>query len=131
MASRLAWADLSQGYRKTLIAVPIVSGVGLLTASLLGYVAAGVMFCVGIGLGLLNSRMMISSTARFAASDGSNPRRLMFGTLQRLAGVTIIALAFVFFFRPEGIAVVIGLAVFQLLMLGTAGASVVGEVRKG
>ncbi|MQA87345.1 MAG: hypothetical protein GEV03_22635 [Streptosporangiales bacterium] len=120
---------MSRNYRKALIGAAILGGVGVIVGTLLGYWAAGVLLCVGLALGGINSRLMLSSTFRLAESEVVGKRPFMLGTLWRLAAITAVALALVFAFRPHGVAVVVGLAVFQLLMVVTAGASVLREVR--
>ena len=129
MTAGLALTDLSRNYRKALIAAAVIGGAGLVVGSLLGYWAAGALLCVGLALGAVNTRMMLSSTIRMAESEEIGKRPFMFGTLRRLAGITAVALALVYFFRPEGVAVVVGLAVFQLLVVTAAGATIVREVR--
>lgn len=129
MAEGLTLRALSRNYRQALIGAAILGGVGLIAGSLLGYWKAGILLCVGLLLGGLNGRLMLRSTLRLAETENVGKRPFMFGTLRRLAGITAIALVLVFTFRPHGIAVVVGLAVFQLLMVATAGASVLREVR--
>lgn len=129
MASGLALTDLSRGYRKALIGAAVLGALSVVAAIALGYWAAGVLLCVGLALGAVNSGLMLSTTVRLTASEETRKRPFMFGTLKRLAAVTAVALALVYVFRPEGVAVVVGLAVFQVLMVATAGAAVVREVR--
>jgi hypothetical protein len=49
--------------------------------------------------------------------------------LQRLGVLTAIALLIAFAFRPQGFTVLIGLAVFQLLMMGSTAGAMVRQLR--
>jgi hypothetical protein len=51
------------------------------------------------------------------------------GRLQRLGVLTAIALLIAFAFRPQGFTVLIGLAVFQLLMMGSTAGAMVRQLR--
>lgn len=131
MDTDVALTDVSRHYRKTLVAAPIAGGVGLLLSALLGYPVAGAMFVAGLGLGLLNSRLLIGSASRYSASGDSRKRPLVFGALQRLAAITLVAFALAYIFRPEGLAVLAGLAAFQVIMMAGASGPLLREVRKG
>jgi len=124
-----ALANASRRYRSILIVCPIVGAIVLVALIVLGYPIAGATFCVGLFIGFVNSRMVISSLARFAESENPNKRALMSGVVQRLALVTLIALGIGFTFRPEGFAVLAGLALFQTMALGSTSASMMREIR--
>jgi hypothetical protein len=84
---------------------------------------------VGLFMGLINSRMVIAQAAKFTQAEGPDKRALAFGALQRLGAVTAVALLIAFAFRPQGFTVLIGLAAFQLLMMGAAAAAMVRQLR--
>lgn len=131
MTASLALTDLSRQYRKTMIAAPFVGGVGLLVSSLLGHPVAGVMFCVGLALGLINSRLVIGATVRFSESgQDSGTKPFIFGALKRLGAITLACFALAFLFRPEGLAAIVGLAVFQLIMMSLGASPLLREVRR-
>lgn len=129
MTEGLTLTDLSRNHRKSLVGAAVLGGIALIVASLLGYWVVGALLCAGLALGVVNSRLMLSSTIRLAENDEVSKRPFMFGTLRRLAAVSAVALALVYLFRPEGVAVVVGLAVFQLVMVTTAGVSIAREAR--
>ena len=79
--------------------------------------------------GFINSRMMIAQAAKFTQMENPDRRALTFGVLQRLGALTAIALLIAFAFRPQGFTVLIGLAVFQLLMMGAAAGAMVRQSR--
>jgi hypothetical protein len=80
-------------------------------------------------MGFINSRMVIAQAAKFTRLENPDKRALTFGVLQRLAVLTAIALLIAFAFRPQGFTVLIGLAVFQLLMMGAATGAMVRQLR--
>jgi len=97
--------------------------------SVLGYPVAGIALCVGLFMGFVNSRMVIAQAAKFTQMENPNKRALTFGVLQRLGVLTAIALLIAFAFRPQGFTVLIGLAVFQLLMMGSTASAMVRQLR--
>ncbi len=131
MEQGLALADVNRRYRKTLVASALVGGAGLLVASFLGHPVAGGLFCAGLVLGLVNSRLVIGATARFASDADASKRRFAFGALQRLAVITLVALLLAYAFRPEGLAVFAGLVAFQMILIAGATGPMLREVRKG
>lgn len=131
MATGFALTGVRRQFRKTLIVTPIVGGAGLLVASLLGHPAAGALFCAGLALGLINSRLVIGAAVRYAASEDSSKKPVVAGSLKRLGAITLVAFVLAYLFRPEGIATVFGLALFQLIMMGGASGPLMREVRNG
>lgn len=127
--STQALVDVSRRYRLVLIISPIAGLTGLIVLSVLGYPVAGAAFCVGLFMGFINSRMVIAQAAKFTQLENPDKRALAFGVLQRLGALTAIALLIAFAFRPQGFAVLIGLAVFQLLMMGAATGAMVRQLR--
>jgi hypothetical protein len=110
--------------------VCLIAGLaGLIVLSVLGYPVAGAAFCVGLFMGFMNSRMVIAQAAKFTQMENPNKRALTFGVLQRLGVLTAIALLIAFAFRPQGFTVLIGLAVFQLLMMGSTAGAMVRQLR--
>ena len=124
-----ALVDVGRRYRLVLIACPIAGLIGLIVLSVLGYPVAGIAFCVGLFMGFINSRMVIAQAAKLTQMENPDKRALTFGVLQRLGVLTAIALLIAFAFRPQGFTVFIGLAVFQLLMMGAATGAMVRQLR--
>jgi hypothetical protein len=127
--SRQALVDVGRRYRLVLIACPVAGLTGLIALSVLGYPVAGIALCVGLFMGFINSRMVIAQAAKFTQLENPNKRELTFGVLQRLGVLTAIALLIAFAFRPQGFAVLIGLAAFQLLMMGSTAGAMVRQLR--
>jgi len=127
--SRQALVDVGRRYRLVLIVCPIAGLAGLIVLSVLGYPVAGTAFCVGLFMGFVNSRMVITQAAKFTQTENPNKRALTFGVLQRLGVLTVVALLIAFAFRPQGFTVLIGLAAFELLMMGSTTGAMVRQLR--
>jgi hypothetical protein len=128
-ASRPALVDVSRRYRLVLVVCPIAGLAGLIVFSVLGYPVAGIALCAGLFMGFINSRMVIAQAAKFTQLENPDRRALTFGVLKRLGTLTAIALLIAFAFRPQGFTVLIGLAVFQLLMMGSTAGAMVRQLR--
>ena len=130
MVSGPVLVDVGRRYRLVLIACPVVGLAGLIVLSVLGYPVAGITFCVGLFMGFINSRMVIAQAAKLTQLANPDKRALAFGVLQRLGALTAIALLIAFAFRPQGFSVFVGLAVFQLLMMGSTAGAMVRQLRR-
>lgn len=86
-----------------------------------GHAMFGVFFGVGLGLGLLNALLVQRSVASITAGDHPLKRKMALNSATRLLVISAIGLAIAFAFRPMGLGVVFGLALFQVvLVLSTA-----------
>lgn len=103
--------------RRPLLIALLIGAVGVLVAGLVGHVMMGVLGCVGMLLGLVNARMLQRSVVKVISSDNPTKKALAVSSAQRLMVVTVLALAFGFFLRPDGLGVFLGLAIFQFVMI--------------
>ncbi len=118
-------------FRRAVMVACIVGVVALIVALPLGYLLGVAFGCVGLGLGMLNSRLVQLSVVRFARMESSHPKRQFVGSVVfRLALITVLAMALALLFRPDGIGVIVGLGVFQLLMIVVAALPMVREMRR-
>lgn len=145
MTPGIALTDVSRQYRKVLVLMPFIGAAVLLLSFVLGHPIAGATFCFGLLLGLINSRLMIGATARLSegaaklseeggdvseSAGAASKTPFIVGSLKRLGAITLAAAVVGYFFRPDGLAVVVGLGVFQLtMMVGVAG-PLLREVRQ-
>jgi hypothetical protein len=130
MATDAALGGVTRGYKRLLIVASVLGLVGLIVCSLLGHYIAGLTLCVGIALGFVNTRLTLSAAARFSEAKDSSKRPIIFGSLQRLALITVIGLAISWWLRPDGIGVLGGLALFQVLLLGNTSSALRRELRR-
>lgn len=130
MASDAAFGGVTRGYRRVLLMAAVIGVVGLIVAIIIGHYIAGLTFCVGIGLGFINTRVTINNAARFSTTKDHSKRPIIFGSLQRLALITAVALLIAYALRPDGLATLVGLAVFQMVLLGNTSSSLFRELRR-
>jgi len=98
-----------------------LTAVATLIAGLSGHLKVGVFFGIGLLLGLLNALLVQRSVGLITAKDHPLKRSMALNSASRLAIITIIGLCIAYVFRPAGLGVVFGLALFQvLLVLSTA-----------
>jgi hypothetical protein len=93
---------------------------------------AGPGVCIGLALGMINARLLQKSVLRrFQAATGRTVQgsRFLASGLTRLAGITAVAVVLTLIERPLGIGVVIGLAVYQVVLLGASAVVMYRQVR--
>jgi hypothetical protein len=126
---KLALRSAARNYNRSLLVSAILGVVGLVVLSLTVSLDAGILFCVGLGLGVLNSQLVQRSLVR-AVTDGRSDRKtISFGVLRRLSLITVLAVGIAVLYRPEGLLVFIGLMVFQMISLATVLAGLARQVR--
>lgn len=130
MATDAALGGVTRGYRRVLIVAAALGTAGLIVTLLLGHFIAGLTLLVGIVLGFVNTRLTLSAAARFSETKDRSKRPIIFGSLQRLAVITAVALLVAYAFRPDGIATLGGLALFQVLLLGNTTTALRRELRR-
>lgn len=116
--------------RRPVIIATAVGAVGLLVCGLFGHIVMGILFVIGLGLGLLNTRLLQRSVVKVISSE--NPSRTAIGrsSAPRLLLISGLAIALGIFLRPDGFGVFLGLAVFQVIILGTTALPVMKERRQ-
>jgi hypothetical protein len=127
---RLALRSAARNYSKSLVLSAAIAAVGLVGLWITVSLDAGILFCVGIGLGVLNSQLVQRSLVR-AVTDGRTDRKaISFGVLKRLSLITLLAVGIAVLYRPIGLLVFIGLMVFQMLSLATVLGGLARQVRR-
>jgi hypothetical protein len=80
-------------------------------------VMVGVFLGVGLLLGLLNAVGVQRSVAAITAEAHPLKKKMAMNSASRLMIITVIGLAVAFVFRPDGLGVLFGLALFQVLLV--------------
>jgi len=127
---QLALRSASRNFQRALLVALAIGVSGLVGLSLAGHFVAGVLLCVGLGLGAVNSRLVQRSLVAFVSAGDPNKGKLMVGVLRRLVIVSAVAFAIAFLYRPEGWVVLLGLALFQVLVMGSVFGGLFKEVRR-
>jgi ATP synthase I subunit len=91
--------------------------VAMLVAGSLGRVMVGAFFGIGLLLGLLNAVGVQRSVAAITADAHPLKKKMAMNSAGRLLVITAIGLTVAFVFRPAGLGVLFGLALFQVLLV--------------
>lgn len=125
-------AEIDKIMRRTLVASGIVAAFALAAAFEFGHPLIGAGVLIGLGLGLANSRAFQVSAARLITPAGTLARRpFAASVLGRLALVTLVAFGLLVLERQLGWGAIIGLSLFQLLMVTYAARAMLRYARAG
>jgi len=113
--------------RSLVLAMPI-GALALLVLALLGHPLAGVFVVLGLAFGVLNTWLMQRSVVRYG--ERRSKGGFVGGMLGRLFLLTAASLAAVTLVRPDGIGLLAGIAVFQMIVLLGAAVPVFKELRR-
>jgi ATP synthase I chain len=105
--------------------------VAVAAAGALGHPMVGAFFGVGLLLGLLNALGVQRSVAAITAEEHPLKKNMAINSASRLMIITVIGLAIAFVFRPDGLGVVFGLALFQVLLVASTALPVWKKLRTG
>ena len=118
MFERVQLPDVATVARRTMLGALVVGVLGLVVLLLFSQNWASLGLCVGIGLGMVNFRLVMRSVAKVGRrAEGNKRRPLAMNTLGRLMTMTVIALALAWVEPPLGLGIIGGLALFQFLLL--------------
>jgi len=108
-----------------------VTAVVIVAAGLLDRVMFGVFFGVGLGLGLINAILVQRSVDAITAEAHPLKRKMAVNSATRLLVISVIGLAIAIAFRPLGLGVLFGLALFQVLLVLSTALPVWKKIRNG
>jgi hypothetical protein len=112
------------------VLVSAVLGLGaIVVLTVAGHPLMGVFGLVGLALGALNNRLLQRSVVAYASSAAPDKKGFRRGVLLRLVSTTLIAIGCAVLADPDGLAVFLGLAVFQAIMLIGAAVPVFRSLR--
>ena len=109
----------------------VLTAAAVAIAASLGNPMVGVFFGVGLLLGLLNALGVQRSVAAITAEDHPLKKKMAANSATRLLVITTVGLAVAFVFRPAGLGVLFGLALFQVLLVLTTALPVWKKLRTG
>lgn len=123
----------SVAFRPLRLFVVCVVFAGLVTvvAALLDHPMVGVFFGIGLGLGLLNAVLVQRSVDSITAEEHPLKRKMALNSATRLLIMTVIGLTIAFIFRPQGLGVVFGMALFQVLLVISTALPVMKKLKAG
>ncbi|BBX95678.1 ATP synthase subunit I [Mycobacterium lacus] len=109
----------------------VLTAVATLGAGLIGHLMLGAFFGIGLLLGLLNALLVRRSVESITAKEHPLKSAMALNSASRLAIITILGLFIAYVFRPSGLGVVFGLALFQVLLVATTALPVWQKLRSG
>ncbi len=116
---------------RLLVTSAAITAVAIAAAALSGHLMVGVFFGVGLLLGLLNALLVRRSVASITAKDHPMKSTMALNSATRLAIITVIGLIIAYIFRPAGLGVVFGLALFQVVLVLSTALPVWKKLRTG
>jgi hypothetical protein len=109
----------------------VLAGLATLAAGLLGHPLVGIFFGIGLGLGLLNAILVQRSVEAITADAHPLKRKMALNSATRLLVMTVIGLTIAFIFRPQGLGVVFGMALFQVVLVISTALPVMKKIKSG
>jgi hypothetical protein len=131
-AAAFGYAEIAAQAKRIVWPCCILGGIVLVGLALLKQPFAGLGVCIGLALGMVNARLLQRSVLRrFQSASGQAVKGGAFlaSGLFRLGLITLIAVGLALIERPLGIGVVVGLAVYQILLLGASAVVMYRQVR--
>lgn len=122
-------AHVALNLRRAVILAVVAGAVAIAVLSAIGHPLAGLFVVIGLAGGGLNVLALQRSMARFATGEHGGKRVFLGNVFMRLGVFTLFALLLAFLVRPDGLGVVGGLALFHVLIVGTASVPVFKELR--
>ncbi|GAB3133444.1 ATP synthase subunit I [Tsukamurella serpentis] len=98
----------------------ILAGLSVVVAGVsvaFGHTFLGIWFFVGGLLALLNAKLAVIKVATVTAEDEPRKAPVAVNSMVRLGAVSVIAIVIAYFFRPDGLGVIFGLAAGQVILV--------------
>ncbi len=116
---------------RLLVICVIFTGMVIVGAVLLGHPMVGGFFGIGLALGLVNAVLVKRSVSKITAEEHPLKHKMALNSATRLMIMTVVGLIIAFLFRPAGLGVVFGMALFQLLLVFSTVLPVAKKLRAG
>jgi hypothetical protein len=118
MFEQFSLPDVTVVSRRTVLGALLAGVGGLVLCLFVSQPWAALGLCFGLALGLLNFRLILRSVVRVGKRvDARRRRPLALNTLGRMGILTVAALGLLVLKPPLGFGFLVGLALFQLLLL--------------
>lgn len=96
-----------------------------------GNLKFGAFFGLGMALGLANALLVRRAVAKVTAKEHPLKAQMAANSAMRLVVISAIALVITWFFKPAGIGVLFGVALFQAILVMTTALPVMKKLRAG
>lgn len=114
---------------RLLIICIALTAVATLVAAQLGHVVFGVFLGLGLALGLVNALLIRRSALKITADDHPLKSKMALNSATRLLVITVIGMVIAYLFKPVGLGVLVGLALFEVLLVSSTALPVVKKLR--
>jgi O-antigen/teichoic acid export membrane protein len=114
---------------RLLVICVVLAAAATLAAALLDHPLVGLFFAIGLGLGLLNAVLIQRSVLSITAKDHPLKRNMAMNSATRLLIMTVIGLTIAYVFKPQGLGVVFGMALFQVILVASTTLPVVKKLK--
>lgn len=94
-----------------------------------GQLMLGVFFGIGLVLGLVNALLVRRAALSITATDHPLKSKMALNSATRLLIITVIGLVIAYLFKPQGLGVLVGLALFEVLLVASTALPVVRKLR--
>lgn len=108
----------------------VVTVLVIAAAVVLGHPLVGVFFALGVVAIFVNAKMVALAVARVAAEEHPRKKLLAVNSAVRLGAITVLALLAAILVRPDGLGVMFGLAVGQVVLVLSTVIPVMKGLRK-
>lgn len=108
-----------------------LTALAVVLAAVAGHIMFGVFLGVGLALGLTNAVLVQRSVESITAEDHPLKRKMALNSATRLLVISVVGLTIAFLFRPTGLGVLFGLALFQVLLVLSTALPVWKKIRTG
>jgi hypothetical protein len=110
----------------------VLTGVALAGGyAVTGNLKFGAFFGIGMALGLANALLVRRAVAKVTAKDHPLKMQMAANSAMRLAVISAIALVIAWYFRPTGVGVLFGVALFQAILVISTALPVMKKLRAG
>lgn len=114
---------------RLLVICVALTAAAIVVAGSLGHPMFGVFFGAGLALGLLNALLVRRSVQSLTAEAHPLKTKMALNSATRLLVISVVGLTIAFLFRPLGIGVLVGLALFEVLLVASTAMPVVKKLR--
>lgn len=115
---QLTLPEVAQLLRRTALTALGAAILAIALSVVLSHPLVGAGICIGLGLGLVNIRLIIRSVAKVNAEGPPKPSRVLAGrAISRLAMTTVVVIGLMIASVSLGIATAGGIAIFYLVLI--------------
>ena len=109
----------------------VLAAVTIALSAWAGHAKFGLFFAVGLALGLINAILVQRSVSNITSEANPLKKKMALNSATRLLIITAVGLTIAYVFKPAGLGVVFGLALFQVVLVLSTALPVWKKLRTG